>query len=103
MTYLIRWTHLMCMIDAGHDPEGASVCGGVYDLGLHIVWCPKHRHPVLGGTIAARLDEPIQQKANERGWEVVALEIMPDHHGAPRPRAGHDRHRWSGRRLPPRA
>ncbi|MFF4351259.1 hypothetical protein [Streptomyces sp. NPDC001530] len=29
--------------------------GGVYDLGLHVVWCPKYR--VLGGRVAARLEE----------------------------------------------
>ena len=53
--------------------------GGVYDLGLHIVWCPKYRRPVLCGRVAARLDELIRQKADERGWEIVALEVMPDH------------------------
>ncbi|GAB3000085.1 IS200/IS605 family transposase [Streptomyces pseudoechinosporeus] len=53
--------------------------GGVYDLGLHVVWCPKYRRPVLGGRVAARLDELIRAKADERGWEIVALEVMPDH------------------------
>lgn len=53
--------------------------GGVHDLGLHLVWCPKYRRPVLGGRVAARLDELIRQKADERGWEIVALEVMPDH------------------------
>ncbi|MEE1943393.1 transposase, partial [Streptomyces sp. TRM 70361] len=37
--------------------------GGVYDLGLHVVWCPKYRRPVLGGRVAERLDELIRQKA----------------------------------------
>jgi putative transposase len=53
--------------------------GGVYDLGLHVVWCPKYRRPVLGGRVAERLDELIRQKADERGWEIIALEVMPDH------------------------
>ncbi|WP_434091058.1 IS200/IS605 family transposase [Streptomyces flaveus] len=53
--------------------------GGVYDLGLHVVWCPKYRRPVLGGQVTARLEELIRQKADERGWEIVALEVMPDH------------------------
>jgi putative transposase len=52
---------------------------GVYDLGLHVVWCPKYRRPVLGGPVAARLEELIRAKADERGWEIVALEVMPDH------------------------
>lgn len=27
----------------------------------------------------ARLDELIREKADERGWDIVALEVMPDH------------------------
>ncbi|QIZ39765.1 IS200/IS605 family transposase [Saccharopolyspora sp. ASAGF58] len=53
--------------------------GGVYDLGLHVVWCPKYRRPVLDGRVAARLEELIRAKADERGWEIVTLEVMPDH------------------------
>ena len=53
--------------------------GGVYDLGLHVVWCPKYRRPVLGGRVAKRLEELLRQKADDRGWEVIALEVMPDH------------------------
>jgi putative transposase len=29
--------------------------GGVYDLGLHVVWCPRYRRRVLGGRVAVRL------------------------------------------------
>ncbi|MCG3041883.1 IS200/IS605 family transposase [Streptomyces fenghuangensis] len=53
--------------------------GGVYDLGLHIVWCPKYRRPVLEGRVAARLEELIRAKADERGWRIVAFEVMSDH------------------------
>ena len=53
--------------------------GGVYDLGLHVVWCPKYRRRVLGGRVAARLRELIEAKATERGWEIIAVEVMPDH------------------------
>ena len=53
--------------------------GGVYDLGLHVVWCPKYRRRVLGGRVAARLRELIEQKATEKGWEIIAGEVMPDH------------------------
>jgi putative transposase len=53
--------------------------GGVYDLGYHVVWCPKYRRPVLTGTIAARCDELIRVKCAEHGWQVIALEVMPDH------------------------
>lgn len=52
--------------------------GGVYDLGLHLVRCSKYRRPVLGGRVAARLEELIRAKAGERGRETGALDVMPD-------------------------
>jgi putative transposase len=51
----------------------------VYDLGLHVVWCLEYRWPVLGGDVAVRLPEPIGHKAAERGWDVIAPVVMPDH------------------------
>ena len=29
--------------------EAQVSAGGVYDLGYHVVWCPKYRRPVLAG------------------------------------------------------
>ncbi|MEV5740654.1 transposase [Microbispora rosea] len=52
--------------------------GAAYEVGYHVVWCPKYRRPVLGGRVKERL-ELIHAKAGERGWEIVALEVMPDH------------------------
>ncbi|MEU8360019.1 IS200/IS605 family transposase [Nonomuraea sp. NPDC048882] len=34
---------------------------------------------MLGGRVKARLEERIRVKAAEQGWEIVALEVMPDH------------------------
>jgi putative transposase len=53
--------------------------GGVCSLGLLLVWCPKYRRRVLGGRVARRLDELIERIAGERGWQIVAHEVMPDH------------------------
>jgi putative transposase len=53
--------------------------GAVHRIGLHLVWCPKYRRPVLGGRVADRLCSLIQAKCAERGWTVQALEVMPDH------------------------
>jgi REP-associated tyrosine transposase len=50
-----------------------------YDIGLHVVWCPKYRRPVLDGPVASRLRELIDAKAAEHGWQVVVCEIVPDH------------------------
>lgn len=54
--------------------------GGVCSLGLHLVWCPKYRRWILGGRVAARCDELLEQVASEHGWQIVAKkEVMPDH------------------------
>ncbi|SDL65703.1 putative transposase [Nonomuraea maritima] len=53
--------------------------GAAYDVGYHVVWCPKYRRPVLGGRVKDRLEELIRAKADEHGWEIVAVEVMPDH------------------------
>lgn len=53
--------------------------GEAWDIGYHVVWCPKYRRPVLTDDIAARCDELIRQKADEHGWKIIALSIEPDH------------------------
>lgn len=61
------------------DRRFRRTTGGVCSLGLHLVWCPKYRRRILGGRVAARCGELLEQVAGERGWEVVAKEVMPDH------------------------
>ncbi|BBX88630.1 IS200/IS605 family transposase [Mycolicibacterium boenickei] len=53
--------------------------GGVCSLGLHPVWCPKYRCRILGGRVAARCGELLEQVAGEHGWEFVTEEVLPDH------------------------
>ena len=48
-------------------------------MGLHLVWCPKYRRRVLGGRVAARCGQLMEQIAAAHGWEIVAKEVMPDH------------------------
>jgi len=43
-----------------------------------MVWCPKCRKGILLGLIAKRLDALLREIADERGWNVVASEVMPD-------------------------
>ena len=45
----------------------------------HIVFCPKRRKPVLVGDVAKDVERLIRLKCQEQGWEVIALEVMPDH------------------------
>jgi putative transposase len=52
--------------------------GGVSSLGLRLVWCPKYRGRILGGRVAARCGELLEQIAVERGWQIVVKQVMPD-------------------------
>ena len=53
--------------------------GGVSSLGLHVVWCPKYRRRTVGGRVARRLSELLEQIADEHAWQIMAKEVMPDH------------------------
>lgn len=53
--------------------------GGVSSLGPCPVWCLKYRRRVVGGRVAVRCGELVEQIAGERGGEIVAREVMPDH------------------------
>lgn len=51
----------------------------VYNLGYHIIWCPKYKKAILTGEIEKRLKELLTEKAKEEEWEIVEMEVMPDH------------------------
>jgi len=51
----------------------------VYNLGYHIIWCPKYRRKVLTSDVAKRLRELLYEKATSIDVEIETLEIMPDH------------------------
>ena len=51
----------------------------VYNIGYHLIWCPKYRRKVLVGDVEKRLRELLFNKAGEIGVTIDALEIMPDH------------------------
>ncbi len=51
----------------------------VYSCQYHVVFTPKYRRKVLTGDIETRLKELILEKQEEYGYEVLDMEIMPDH------------------------
>ena len=51
----------------------------VYSCKYHIVFCPKYRRKVLVNGVDVRLKELIQSIAAENHFEVIEMEIMPDH------------------------
>jgi putative transposase len=50
-----------------------------YLLNYHLIWCPKRRRKILGGSIAERLEQLLRETAQRMGCEVIALAIQPDH------------------------
>jgi len=51
----------------------------VYHTNYHIVFCPKYRHEVFEDERADYLRDLFQRLIEKRGWEVVAIEVRPDH------------------------
>ncbi len=51
----------------------------VYNLGYHIIWCPKYRRKVLINDIELKLRDIIIAKCKELDCHVHELNIMPDH------------------------
>lgn len=51
----------------------------VYNIGFHLIWCPKYRRNVLENEIEARLKELLRDKAEEIGVTIEKMEVMPDH------------------------
>ncbi len=51
----------------------------VYNIGYHLIWCPKYRRKVLTGKVEQRLKTLLKQKANELGLTLEKFEVMPDH------------------------
>lgn len=51
----------------------------VYSCQYHVIFCPKYRRSVLIDGIDQRLKELIKSKESEYGYEVLDMEVMPDH------------------------
>jgi len=51
----------------------------VYNVGYHIIWCPKYRRKVLVDGIDTRLKELLIEKSSKIEVSIEKMEIMPDH------------------------
>ena len=51
----------------------------VYSCRYHVVWCPKYRRKVLIGDVKARLKDLIKQICQENQFDLLEIEVMPDH------------------------
>lgn len=48
-------------------------------VNYHFVFIPKRRRKVLVGDIATRLRQIFLELAIEKNWDILALEVAPDH------------------------
>lgn len=51
----------------------------VYNINYHFVWSTKYRRKVLLPPIDATLKETIASLCLEHGYDLLTLEVMPDH------------------------
>lgn len=51
----------------------------VYSCKYHVVFCPKYRRKVLAPEIAIRLETIVREISVERNFEIIEMEVMPDH------------------------
>ena len=51
----------------------------VYDCKYHIIFTPKYRRSVLETPIDSRLKELILEKQEDYGYEIIEMEVMPNH------------------------
>lgn len=51
----------------------------IYSCKYHIVFCPKYKRKILTDGIDTRLKELINELAEDENFDVVEMEVMPDH------------------------
>ena len=61
------------------DKKYSSAEHIVYSCQYHVIFCPKYRRPVLVDPYDARLKEIFYRVADENGFSILDLEVMPDH------------------------
>ena len=50
----------------------------VYNVGYHLIWCPKYRRKVLISPVDAELKKLLLKKAKEIKVDIEKMEILPD-------------------------
>ena len=51
----------------------------MYSCQYHVIFCPKYRRKVLTDGIDERLKKLILEKQTEYNYDVLDMEVMPDH------------------------
>ncbi|MFC4078188.1 IS200/IS605 family transposase [Salinithrix halophila] len=48
-------------------------------INYHFVFCPRYRRKVLVNKVEERFKELLAQICKENQWDMIAVEVMPDH------------------------
>jgi putative transposase len=56
-----------------------STPNAVYEINYHLVWSTKYRKSVLVPPVDETLKKVLTQTADEHGYEILGMEVMPDH------------------------
>jgi putative transposase len=56
-----------------------TAAGLVYSCQYHVIFTPKYRRPVLVNGVDVRLKELILQQQTSYRYNVIEMEVMPDH------------------------
>jgi len=56
-----------------------STPNAVYEINYHFVWSTKYRKSVLVPPVDETLKKVFAQTADEHGYEMLGMEVMPDH------------------------
>jgi len=51
----------------------------VFQTAYHVIWCPKFRHDILTGEVAAELQSLLATICTDHEWPLISQEIQPDH------------------------
>jgi putative transposase len=51
----------------------------IYNIGYHIIWCPKYRRKVLVDQVEIRLKELMIEISSSIDCQIETMEVMPDH------------------------
>ena len=51
----------------------------VYDCKYHVIFSPKYRRKILNDDVSIKLKEIFTTTANRYSFDIIEMEIMPDH------------------------
>ena len=51
----------------------------ISQIGYHLIWCTKYRHPILKDGVDIVVKNVIGQACGYYNWKICDIEVMPDH------------------------